>query len=168
MRAKHGLLVWITGLAGTGKTLLAEKVYTGLCRQRPNTVHLDGDVMRTILGEHGHSLEDRKKTARIYARLAAALTRQGITVVVSTISLFHEIHAYNAKNNARYVEVLLRVDEEELLRRNKKLLYTRGRNVMGIHQRPEFPKRPALVLENNTRAQLSQNARKILTLSMRK
>jgi len=159
----QGTLIWITGLAGSGKTAVAKKVYAGLRKRRPDTVHLDGDILRRILGDSfGHDIAGRKATARIYARLAAALTRQGINVVVSTISLFHEIHAFNAKNNKKYVEVLLKVDAAELLRRNKKKLYTHGSNVMGVHQKPEFPKKPSLTLQNNNKKQLQQNAARIL------
>ncbi|MFA6035795.1 MAG: adenylyl-sulfate kinase [Candidatus Micrarchaeia archaeon] len=165
----QGTLVWITGLAGSGKTAVAKLVYAGLHKRNSNTVHLDGDVMRKLLGDSfGHDLAGRKATARIYARLAAALTRQGINVVVSTISLFHEIHAFNAKNNKKYAEVLLKVDQAELLRRNKKKLYTQGKNVMGVHQKPEFPKRPSLTLQNNNKKQLQQNAAKILAFIQRK
>lgn len=160
-----GKLVWITGLAGTGKTTLALKVYEKLKKKHLNVVHLDGDTMREVLGgDYGHDLEDRKRTARIYARLAHMLTSQGINVIVSTISLFHEIHDYNAKNSKRYVEVLVQVSDEELKKRNKKGLYTDGSDVMGVHQKPEFPKKPTIVLKNDSLSDLEKNIQEVISV----
>ncbi|MBR9702483.1 adenylyl-sulfate kinase [Candidatus Woesearchaeota archaeon] len=159
----EGALVWITGLAGSGKTTIAKKVVAGLKQEHAHTAHLDGDNMREILGgSYGHSPEDRLATAKIYARLAAELTKQGINVVVSTISLIHEIHDLNRENNKQYFEILLQTSEEELRRRRK--LYKNGSEVMGIHQEPQYPKQPSLVLENNKEEDLKTNIQKILKL----
>lgn len=159
----EGVLVWITGLAGSGKTTIAKRVVEELKQEQINTVHLDGDNMRDILGGvFGHSPEDRLATAKIYARLAAELTKQGINVVVSTISLIHEIHDFNRENNKQYFEILLQTSEEELRRRRE--LYKNGVEVMGVHQEPQYPKQPNLVLENNKEEDLEHSVRDILKL----
>ena len=36
-------LIWITGLAGSGKTTLAKEVYAQLKKMYPNVVIIDGD-----------------------------------------------------------------------------------------------------------------------------
>ncbi|HNP49988.1 MAG TPA: adenylyl-sulfate kinase, partial [Bacteroidia bacterium] len=46
-------LIWITGLAGSGKTTLAREVYTQLKKVYSNVVLIDGDHLREIFGgEH--------------------------------------------------------------------------------------------------------------------
>ncbi|VVB58872.1 putative adenylyl-sulfate kinase [Candidatus Anstonella stagnisolia] len=160
---EEGKLVWITGLAGSGKSTLAKKVYEKLKGMEKNTVHLDGDILREALGsEAGYSPEERKKLALTYARLCSLLTRQGINVVIATISLFHEVHEYNAKNNRRYYEIVLEVGAQELARRNQKGLYTSGKDVMGVHHEAQFPKKPTLRLQNDTQTQLEDNFAKIM------
>ena len=160
-------LIWITGLSGAGKTTIAKKVFQIIQQQNSNlVVHLDGDDMRDMLGElASFSSEGRKKTAEAYARICKYFTNRGISVIISTISMYHDIHKYNRKNNNNYYEILLDVDYNILESRNKKELYSSGaRNVMGIDQVPEYPKNPDLVLKNDLDVQLSENVKKILQL----
>ncbi len=164
-----GKLIWITGLAGSGKTTIARKLYSKLKEKMQCVVHFDGDDVRHILGDvYGHNIKDRITTAYIYSRLCSFLTSQGITVIMSTISLFHEIQDYNSKNNEEYYEILLDVSKDELLRRNQKKLYTHVRkNVMGMDLKPEFPKEPALILPNNNINELEENIKRITELILK-
>lgn len=86
-----GRVIWLTGLSGAGKTTLAR----ALLKYLPRAVLLDGDELREALGvaTSGFDAASRKKLALTYARLAGLLARQGLTVVVATISLFHDVHA---------------------------------------------------------------------------
>ena len=88
-----GRVIWITGLSGSGKTTLAK----ALQKELPGSILLDGDELREALGSanHGFDVESRKKLAKTYARLAGLLARQGFIVLVATISLFHDLHAWN-------------------------------------------------------------------------
>jgi adenylylsulfate kinase-like enzyme len=118
-------LIWITGLAGSGKTTLARAVgariaapetcipsadrHTGAVYFTPALVHLDGDAIRRGLGEAGagYAREQRLAVARRITALAATHSRAGRIAVVSTISLFHEIHALNRYTVPDYFEVCL-------------------------------------------------------------
>ena len=56
------MVIWLIGLSGAGKTTIGELLYLKLKAIRPNTVFIDGDKIREVMGgELGHSLEDRKK-----------------------------------------------------------------------------------------------------------
>lgn len=48
---KKGAVIWLSGLAGAGKTSFASKLYTRLKQDFNNVVLLDGDVFRGIFGE---------------------------------------------------------------------------------------------------------------------
>ena len=163
---ENGKLVWITGLSGVGKTSIAKQVNRVMKQQNLNYVHLDGDDLRDILGElASYSFSGRRRTAEVYAKLCKFLTGKEINVIISTISLFHYIHEYNRENNKDYYEILLEVDKSVLVARNKKELYNPGtKNVMGIDQKPEFPKNPDLILKNNIKSQLKENVVKIIEL----
>lgn len=169
MQKVEGSLVWVTGLAGSGKTTLARRVFQAARKKGYSVVHLDGDKMRRILGENRvHDLSSRMRTAKVYSRFANYLTQQGIDVIVSTISLFHSIRDYNRANNRKYIEVFLDVGENVLMKRNKNGLYGGYiRGVVGVDQVPEYPKNPHLTIRNETLKDLSINVDKILGLMER-
>ena len=69
-RLKKGKLIWITGLSGAGKTTIGREVYSLLKKKHKNSVFVDGDIFREIMGnEFSHSKKDRLKNARIISRL---------------------------------------------------------------------------------------------------
>lgn len=75
------MIQWIYGPSGAGKSTLARQIKA----QSPNTVHLDGDDMRRVWPGLSWSIEDRRTQNLRIAHLARVLSRQGFSVVVSTI-----------------------------------------------------------------------------------
>lgn len=62
-------------------------------------VYLDGDVLREVFGNNqDYSRQGRLNLAWRYSHLCHMLVVQGLTVVCATISLFHEIQAWNRKH----------------------------------------------------------------------
>ncbi len=56
-----GVLYWITGLSGAGKSTIGNKLYYELKRQQDNVVLLDGDILKQIVNDNpGYTLEERK------------------------------------------------------------------------------------------------------------
>jgi adenylylsulfate kinase-like enzyme len=146
-----GRVVWITGLAGAGKTSVAESLQklAGLQNARP--ILLDGDVLRTVLGgAQSYEPAHRRMLADRYGRLCLALARQGFDVICATISMYHEVHAWNRANLPGYLEVYLRVPRDELIRRNQKGLYVDQDKgpVVGLDISVEEPLTPDLIIEN--------------------
>ena len=150
---KKGILYWITGLAGSGKTTIGNMLYYEIKKKESNTVILDGDIFKNISKEiSGYSYEDRKKRARMYSNICKILVDQGINVVICTIAMFDEIREWNRNNIEKYIEVFLDVDIEVLLKRNKKGLYSDNKNnVVGIDVEVEFPKNPDIIINNDGR-----------------
>ena len=148
-------VIWLTGLSAAGKTTIAQRLVHQI-NHFQYCVHLDGDAVRKIIRDDtcGHDMESRLKNAYRMSRFAKFISDQNHIVVVSTMSLFHEIHAWNRENITNYFEVFLEVDLETVLRRDPKKLYqnrTKRENIQmpGIDISPEFPKNPNLTLTNN-------------------
>lgn len=167
-----GVVIWITGLSGAGKSVLARRVYDLLKRHRPNVVLLDGDEFRRLWADGiGHTAEERRVVARRLSRFCRFLGDQGIHVVCATISLFHEIHEWNRRNLRSYFEVYLRVPIEVLVERDAGNLYSRARagslrNVVGVDLPFDEPGRPDLILDNaEERADFTEWAWRILRAS---
>lgn len=123
-------VIWITGLSGAGKTTLASKLVDLLRAQNEAVVMLDGDELREVFGavaanDKNHGREGRLALAMQYAHLCRVIANQGMTVVIATISLFKEVHAWNRENLPGYFEVYLKVPLEELRLRDPKGIYRR-------------------------------------------
>lgn len=126
----RGSVIWITGLSGAGKSTLAREVAARLRAECQAVVMLDGDELREIFGAvaanaQNHGREGRLALAMQYAHLCRILTAQGLTVVIATISLFREVHAWNRAHLPGYFEVYLKVPVDELRRRDPKGIYRR-------------------------------------------
>jgi cytidine diphosphoramidate kinase len=140
---------WITGLANSGKTTLAKILVEQLRAEGIAAVHLDGDELREVYGDPPQfDPPARRQIALRNARLCALLSRQGITVVCSTISLFHEVQEWNRENIPGYREIFLRVPLEILHARDHRGIYTQTA-VSGVHFAVEEPKAPDLILDTD-------------------
>jgi len=142
---------WLTGLSGAGKTTIGQLWYERLKATGEAVVFLDGDKLRQVFGGRlGYTAEERRKAAMNYARLCALLSKQGLSVICCTISMFDSIREWNQKNIPGYFEVYIQASMETLRRRDQKGLYSSGgKNVAGVDFQVELPKTPDLVLDNN-------------------
>jgi len=127
---KAGRVVWITGLSGAGKSVLAAALVKRLRMVDDEILLLDGDELREVFGASFVNVENYGRDKRMalamqYAHLCNILAKQGFTVVIATISLFKEVHAWNRENLQGYFEVYLKVPLEELRRRDAKGVYRR-------------------------------------------
>ena len=150
-------MIWITGLSGAGKTSLANELSRCLRKTGLHPILLDGDVLRIIFNgtdttNEVYSRELRINLALKYAQICHALSSQGFTVVISTISMFEEIYSWNRKNFPNYFEVYLKVPLKELFLRDPKKIYQRYKdgkitNVAGLDLLIDEPSAPHLTFD---------------------
>lgn len=165
-------VIWITGLSGSGKTTLAHEVVRHLRLAGESVVRLDGDELREVFGAvasnaKNHSCEGRCTLAFQYAHLCRVIAGQGITVVIATISLFKEIHAWNRENLPGYFEVYLKVPIDELRRRDPKGIYRRFdagelTDVAGLDLPVDEPEAADFVVEFNPKRSVKENADEVI------
>jgi adenylylsulfate kinase-like enzyme len=161
-------VVWITGLAGSGKTTLGNHLSMGLRAQGCNVVHVDGDSVRALMGSDlGYKTRDRVDNAYRIARLCKFLQAEGVLVVCSTMSLYQEIWQFNRQNLNPYLQVYLDVPMDVLARRDQKGLYSAAAlgeacDVGGVDQPLALPLDSDLVLENADLRELPHNVDVIL------
>ncbi|QJT16983.1 adenylyl-sulfate kinase [Aeromonas sp. 1805] len=166
----ENMVIWITGLSGAGKTTVAKHLVSILKHEGIHVVHLDGDILRDIffsdISGDPHSSGNRLRIAYKYSALCDMLSKQGVTVVISTISLFHEIHKWNRDNILGYYEVYLDVPLSVLSSRNQKGLYKDYAagyidNICGLDIQSEFPQHPDLKIEYSEEINAEENAENI-------
>ncbi len=161
---EKGTLYWITGLSGAGKTTIGNRLYYQMKLEKPNTIILDGDVLKTIVGKNlGYKREERLEKAYRYSTLCKLLTDQGINVIICTIAMFDEVRMWNRTNIEYYVEVFLDVELEILKRRNQKKLYSQKKaDIVGIDIEVEYPKNPDIIIKNTDRQLVKESVKSIL------
>lgn len=150
-----GNVLWITGLSGAGKSTVAGAVVHQLRHRRLSGLLLDGDSVRTAIADPMVAYDAASRLANAYriARLAGLIAGQGLIVVVSTMSLFREIHVWNRQQLPGYYEVLLEADIQVRMKRDPKGLYARAMegsqtNVVGVDLSGELPLAPHLTIVN--------------------
>lgn len=170
---QRGILYWITGLSGAGKTTIGNRLYYELRKQQDDVVLLDGDILKKIVGDNlGYSEADRRKRAMKYALLCKTLTDQGLTVICCTIAMYDEVREWNRKNNKGYVEVFLDVSVDTLRQRDQKGMYSQYnkgalKNLAGVDVKVEFPKNPDLVLNNDGSMTIRECVEQILGIEVK-
>ena len=84
---QNGMVVWLCGLSGSGKSTIANAAERVLHQQGRFTAILDGDNLRTGLNSNlGFSELDRLENIRRIAETAKILVSQGIITFVSAIT----------------------------------------------------------------------------------
>ena len=162
----YGLVVWLTGLAGSGKSTIAKELYIRLRDAGLSVVYLDGDELRDVLGAYSYDKQGRISVAKKRADMARLLSRQGIITIVSTISMFDEIYQYNREQLPNYLEVYIACAYEELIRRDQKQLYSKALkgelpNVVGVDIDYDEPS-AHLHIDNTTLGAIDEKVGQIL------
>ncbi len=84
---QRGIVIWLCGLSGSGKSTIANAVERVLHQQGRITTILDGDNLRTGLNSNlGFSDHDRLENIRRIAETAKIFVSQGIITLVSAIT----------------------------------------------------------------------------------
>jgi adenylylsulfate kinase len=147
MRYK-GVILWLTGLSGAGKTTIARQLEQNL-RNRDCLVEvLDGDVIRNHLSQGlGFSREDRNINVRRVGYVANLLSRNGVIVIVSMISPYRSVRDELRAANENFVEIYVNAPLEICEARDVKGLYAKARTgevkfFTGINDPYEAPLNP--------------------------
>lgn len=154
-KSNDGTLYWVTGLSGAGKTTIGTLLFSRLREVGRMVILLDGDEMRPAFCEDlGYSQADRFRCAMRYARACRLLTKQGVDVVCTTISMSEKVRRWNRQENPAYCEIYLKVPWKILAARNQKGMYAEEQsrvNLVGSGVHMEEPQTPDVVLENDGR-----------------
>ena len=159
-------MLWFTGLSGSGKSTIAERVHEELVRRGADVEYVDGDALREVFPKTGFTREEREEHLRRTGYMASRLAAHGVTVVASFVSPYRASRDFIRRLCPSFVEIYVSTPLEECERRDVKGLYARARrgeirNFTGIDDPYEPPERPELTLD--TRAlSVEQSVAKVL------
>jgi adenylylsulfate kinase len=127
---QHGVVLWLYGLSGSGKSTIANAVERALHAEGRFTAILDGDNLRTGLNSNlGFSDEDRAENVRRVAETAKLLAGLGVIVLVSVITPRRELRVLASRLvGPDFHEVYVRAAFETCAQRDPKGLYAKARD----------------------------------------
>ena len=145
-------VVWTTGLPGSGKTTLGNRVYEKLTKNGYRVERLDGDTVRSLFPSTGFSREERNVHIERVGHLASILERNGIIVVASFISPYEEARDFVRRLCENFIEIHMATPGEVCEKRDTKDLYGRARrgeikNLTGYDDPYEIPSHPELTID---------------------
>ena len=148
-------VIWFTGLSASGKSTIAHLTEKKLFEEKIRSYVFDGDNIRHGLNVNlGFSDDDRKENIRRIVEVAKLFVDAGIVILAAFITPFREQREYirNRCKDMKYIEIYVKCDIEECVRRDPKGLYKKARsgiikNYTGISSPFEEPANPDLILD---------------------
>jgi bifunctional enzyme CysN/CysC len=153
-KGQRAMVVWFTGLPGSGKSTIANAVERKLVARGRQTMLLDGDNLRQGLNaDLGFDAVSRSENVRRVGEVAKLMADAGLIVLVALVSPFRADRSRAAAllPEGRFLEVFVDTPVDVCRQRDPKGLYAKadsGRvaNFTGRDQVYEVPECPDLVL----------------------
>ena len=155
LNGHKAMVLWFTGLSGSGKSSIADALEQQLHKQGVRTYILDGDNVRHGLNQDlGFSDGDRIENIRRVAEVTKLMVDAGLVVLASFISPFRAERdmARRLMADDDFVEIFVDTPIEEAERRDVKGLYAKARrgelpNFTGVDSPYEVPDSPEIHLK---------------------
>lgn len=149
------LLIWFTGLSGSGKSTIANAVEFTLHQNEIDTYALDGDNIRKGLNKNlSFSAEDRTENIRRVGEVANLMLDAGLVVIAAFVSPYRKdreaVREIVGANNM--CEVFVNTSIEKCMKRDVKDLYKKAfageiKNMTGISAPYEAPMEPEIEIK---------------------
>jgi bifunctional enzyme CysN/CysC len=151
----QGMVVWLTGLSGAGKSTIGMALERMLFERGYQVYVLDGDnVRRGLNADLSFTAGDRTENIRRVAEAAALFADAGLIVITAFISPYRagRDHARKAAGEGRFSEIYVKASLEACEQRDPKGLYVKARagkiaEFTGVSSTYEEPEHPDLVLD---------------------
>jgi adenylylsulfate kinase len=155
MNNHKSVLVWLTGLPGSGKSTISHELEYRLFQRRIKTYVLDGDNVRQgLCRDLGFSAEDRRENLRRVGEAAWLFVDAGILTLAAFASPYREdrLMVRRMFEPGDFIEVYLKCDLKVCEARDPKGLYKKARsgeikNFTGVSDPYEPPENPEIVLD---------------------
>jgi adenylylsulfate kinase len=145
-------VLWFTGLSGSGKSTISEKLYEVIKDRGYEVEHLDGDAIRDIFPKTGFTKDERNAHIKRVGYLASRLQAHKVFVIGSFVSPYREARDFVRELCEDFTEIYISTPYEECERRDVKGLYAKARageikNFTGLDDPYEAPLNPELNID---------------------
>lgn len=153
--AQKGVLIWMTGLSGSGKSTIAYTLEHLLVQRQHLCYVLDGDNIRHGLNKNlGFSAEDRQENIRRISEVGKLFADAGLITITAFISPYRADRdsARQILGAGNFFEVHCNTPIETCEKRDPKGLYKKARagelkGFTGIDDPYEAPLKPELTID---------------------
>ena len=174
--ARLGWCVWITGLPGSGKSVVSEALLKLLDQKGVHAQLLSTDALRKVLTpKPSYSVEERETVYATLVHFAELLTKNGVNVVIDATGNLRRFRDDARKRIPKFIEVYLECPMDICMDREAKRvkthlaprkIYSRGLKgeaptVPGIGEPYEPPVNPEVIV-NTAECSPQESAREIL------
>lgn len=156
---QRGVLLWFTGLSGSGKSTVANELQKKLYDRGKLTYLLDGDNIRHgLCSDLGFELEDRSENIRRIGEVSKLFIDSGIITLGTFVSpLISDREKVRDLLDKDFIEVYVKCSLETCEQRDPKSLYKKARdgeikNFTGIDSPYEEPLNAEIVLETDSKS----------------
>ena len=132
------MIIWITGISGSGKTTIAEGIISKYKKILPTLINVDGDLVREFFENNlQYDEESRIKQIKRIQRISKFLEKQQLILIVSALYSNPGLLKWNRENFLNYYEIFLDAPLELVKKRDPKKLYKKfasgkEKNIVGI------------------------------------
>ena len=102
---KKGILFWVTGLSGSGKTSISKMIIKTITKKYGPTILVSGDDLRKIFNFQKFSSHERFILSKKFCKFSKFITDQKINLMFAVVAMMHKPRTWNAKNIDIYIEI---------------------------------------------------------------
>lgn len=164
LNGKKGTLFWVTGLSGSGKTTISKKIKKNIEKLYGPTILVSGDDIRRIFNFKKYTAEERLSLVVKYCKFSKFITNQNINLIFAAVGMMDSIRNWYRKNIPNYVEIYIKADVNKIIKTKKKKIYHKKNvgDIVGINIKPEFPKKPDIIIHNTFKKNINLLAKLLL------
>jgi adenylylsulfate kinase len=89
IKKEHGIVFWITGISGSGKSTFSRKIYSFIKKKFGPTIILSGDNLRKIFKLNKYDKNYRMQVGKKYTKFLKLIISNKVNVLFSVVGLFH-------------------------------------------------------------------------------
>ena len=170
-----GVILWFTGLSGSGKSTIAERISACLQKSNISVQIIDGDKVRKARHQHlGFSEKDIKTNNSLIANLCNEERKNRDLVIVPIISPYRQSRRdARMKLHPGFYEIYFSASLDCVIQRDVKGLYAKSaagsiNNMIGVSTTNPYqpPESPDFII-NTEKENIQQSVENLLMFSMK-
>ena len=147
---KKGVVFWIEGFSGAGKTSISRVAAPLLRKKFSNLVLIQGNEMRSLLRIKGFTKKERTFSSNYSSELIKFLINNGINVMYTVLCLNNATRKIYKSKIDNFFQIYIDSSVKQIIKKNlKSQIYSLKKNVVGVDIKPEFPMKNTIVIKND-------------------